>query len=229
MKPSEKINALSGERWRGFLSHPFVRGIADGSLPIEKFRYFMVQDHKYLMEYAKIFAIGIVRSETEEDMRIFSSLVTDAIDTENAVHQAYLRELGISRAMIDGTPMSLNNSSYTSYMIAEAEKGGLPEIAVSALACSWSYKVVGDGLAASFPDSLQHPFYGRWVRMYSGEEYAAANDGLVSLVDRFCAPLPAARLERLLKIVQICTDYECQFWDAAWTLGAEYTPVFPGH
>lgn len=225
MKPSERIYKVCEPEWKGFLNHPFVKGIADGTLPVEKFRYFMIQDHKYLMEYAKVFAIGVLRSETEGDMRIFSRLVTETLDTENAVHQAYLKELGISRAMIDETPMSLNNSSYTAYMISEAEKGGLPEIAAAALACSWSYKIVGDGIV-TVPGALEHPFYDRWIRMYSGADYAAANDEIIALVDRFCGGLPEEHQRKLERIVKICSDYEWQFWDAAWTLGKSYTPVF---
>lgn len=225
MKPSERIYAVCRPEWEKYLTHPFVAGITDGSLPVEKFRFFMIQDHKYLMEYAKIFAIGVVKSKAEADMRIFSDLVKETLDTENAVHQAYLRELGISRAMIDETQMSLNNISYTSYMIAEAEKGGLPEIAAAALACSWSYKVIGDDIVRKNPEAVNHPFYGRWVRMYAGKDYAAANIQIIGLVDRFCSGLPEEDLKRLEHIVKVCSDYEYQFWDAAWTLGESYTPV----
>ena len=73
--------------------------------------------------------LGLIRSVEESDMRVFSSLITATLDTENAVHQSYLGKLGISREMIDQTPMCMNNESYTNYMISIGFKGGLAEIA----------------------------------------------------------------------------------------------------
>ena len=39
-----------------YLTHPFVTQMADGTLPTEKFRYYMLQDYLYLKDYVKIFA-----------------------------------------------------------------------------------------------------------------------------------------------------------------------------
>lgn len=144
MKPSDRFYQLAMPLWQSYFDHPFVKGIGDGTLKREKFRYYMIQDHKYLMQYAKVFALGLIKATDEDDMRMFAELITATLDTENAVHQAYLRESGVTEEVIRETPMALNNKSYTDYMIAQATKGGLPEIAVAVLACSWSYKVIGD-------------------------------------------------------------------------------------
>ena len=120
--------------------------------------------------------------------------------------------------------MALNNKSYTDYMIAQATKGGLPEIAVAVLACSWSYKVIGDHLTSD-PDRDKSSFYERWIGMYSSEEYRSANDAMISLVDRYCEGLPEEHLARLDEILLDCSSYEYQFWDMAWSLGKTYTPI----
>ena len=73
----------------------------------------MIQDHKYLMQYAKVFALGVIRATEESDMRMFSNLICATLDTENAVHQSYLGQLGITPEKIASTPMCLNNESYT--------------------------------------------------------------------------------------------------------------------
>lgn len=129
MKPSERFYELAMPVWQTYFDHPFVRGIGNGTLDRDKFRYYMIQDHKYLMQYAKVFALGLVKATDEGDMRMYSDLITATLDTENAVHQAYLKELDVTPEAIAATPMALNNKSYTDYMIAQASKGGLPEIA----------------------------------------------------------------------------------------------------
>lgn len=215
MKPSDRFYKLALPIWESYFSHPFVAGIGDGTLPLEKFRYYMIQDHKYLMQYAKVFALGLVKATDEADMRQYSDLIVATLDTENAVHQAYLAELGVTKDMIDNTPMALNNKSYTDYMIAQASKGGLPEIAVAVLACSWSYKVIGDHLE-KIPDAKEHPFYGRWISMYSSPEYRSANDDMIDLIDRYCEGLSEEHMKRLDEILIDCSIYEEQFWDMAW-------------
>lgn len=221
MKPSERFYELAMPVWERYFDHPFVKGIGDGTLPIEKFRYYMIQDHKYLMQYAKVFALGLLKSTDEADMRMYSDLIVATLDTENAVHQAYLTELGVTREMIEGTPMALNNKSYTDYMIARSTKGSLPEISVAVLACSWSYKVIGDHLE-SMPGAHDNPFYSRWIDMYTSEGYRKANDEMIALVDRYCEGLPEEHMRRLDEILLDCSHYEYQFWDMAWTLGKNY-------
>ena len=225
MKPSERFYQLAMPVWETYFTHPFVEGIGTGQLEPDKFQYYMVQDHLYLMQYAKVFALGVVKATDEADMRTFGGLIQATLDTENAVHQAYLAELGVTREMIDSTPMALNNKSYTDYMIAQASKGGLPEIAVAVLACSWSYKVIGDYLE-TLPTRGANPFYERWIDMYSSPEYRAANDAMIALVDRYCEGLPEEHLRRLDQILLDCSYYEYQFWDMAYSKGADYTPVF---
>ena len=225
MKPSERFYQLAMPVWETYFNHPFVAGIGDGTLAHDKFQYYMIQDHKYLMQYAKVFALGVLKAADEVDMRTYGNLIAATLDTENAVHQAYLAELGVTRSMIDETPMALNNKSYTDYMIAQATKGGLPEIAVAVLACSWSYKVIGDHLE-TVPGYHDHPFYARWIDMYTSEGYRAANDDMIVLVDRYCAGLPEEHMRRLDQILLDCSYYEYQFWDMAWSKGAHYTPTF---
>lgn len=224
MNVSERFYQKAMPVWKTYFDHPFVRGIGDGTLPREKFQYYMVQDHKYLMQYARVFAMGLIQCTDERDMRMYSDLIHATLDTENAVHQAYLAELGVTREMIDRTPMALNNKSYTDYMIAEAHKGGLPEISTAVLACSWSYKVIGDFLE-TIPGYLDHPFYSRWISMYTSDGYRSANDDMITLVDRYCNGLPEEHLQRLDQILLDCSYYEYQFWDMAWTMGESYTPV----
>ncbi len=43
-------------------NHPFVVGMGDGTLEKDKFQYYIIQDYLYLLDYAKLYAIGVVKS-----------------------------------------------------------------------------------------------------------------------------------------------------------------------
>ncbi len=218
MKVSERLLEKALPIWESYYKHPFVDGIAHGTLPVEKFQFYMIQDHKYLMQYAKVFALGVIKASSESDMRLFSSLITATLDTENAVHQSYLAELGITREAIDSTQMCLNNESYTNYMISISFKEGLAELATAVLACSWSYKLIGDYME-TVPGSMDHKFYRKWIETYTSKSFRDCNDVMIDLVDRLAANYTEEQLKNLEDIITNCSIYEYQFWDMAWTLG----------
>ena len=80
MKLSERLFKTTEDLWKSYLEHPFVKGIADGSLDIDKFRFYMIQDYRYLLEYSKVFALGIVKSGREDIMRRFALMVKETLD-----------------------------------------------------------------------------------------------------------------------------------------------------
>jgi thiaminase/transcriptional activator TenA len=80
-KVSQRLYEVALPIWESYYDHPFVKGIADGTLPVEKFQFYMIQDHKYLMQYAKVFALGVIKATSESDMRLFSDLITATLDT----------------------------------------------------------------------------------------------------------------------------------------------------
>ena len=62
---SRMIDATE-EIWENCHRHPFVQGIADGSLDHEKFCFYMLQDYVYLFDYARVFAIGVAKATNTE-------------------------------------------------------------------------------------------------------------------------------------------------------------------
>ena len=74
MKVSQRLYEKALPIWESYFTHPFIQGMADGTLAKDKFQFYMIQDHKYLMEYAKVFALGVIKSRDEKDMRAVCGL-----------------------------------------------------------------------------------------------------------------------------------------------------------
>ena len=53
------------------LHHPFVQGIANGTLPVEKFKFYMLQDAYYLKHYTKVLALAATKATNDEDIQYF--------------------------------------------------------------------------------------------------------------------------------------------------------------
>ena len=217
MKTSERLHEAARPVWEKCLNHPFVKGIGDGTLPAEKFQYFMLQDYLYLFDYAKVFALGVVKSRDPELMRTFAENVDEILGGEMNIHRAYMKRLGITEEQVFEVKPALDNLSYTNYMLAAANAGGPQEIVASILACSWSYAEIGQSLA-EIPGAAEHPFYGEWIKSYASKEYAAVNDALIKLMDDLTEGASEDQLCYLTEIFVNCSRYELGFWDMSWEM-----------
>ena len=214
---SERLRQAAAPIWEKCLHHPFVTAIGDGTLPVEKFQYFMLQDYLYLFDYAKVFALGVVKAQDRALMQTFSQNVNAILNGEMNSHRAYMHRLGITEEQVSAVQPSLDNLSYTHYMMAVADMGGPMEIVASILACSWSYAEIGQALA-KLPGAADHPFYGESVRSYASDDYAATNQALIDLMDELAEGITEAQFDRLAEIFVNCSRYELGFWDMAWEM-----------
>ncbi len=212
---STRLHDAAAPVWEACLRHPFVTGIGDGTLDMEKFRYFMLQDYLYLFDYARVFALGVVKARDPELMRVFAANVDAILGGEMKIHRAYMKRLDITEEQVFAVKPALANLSYTNYMLSVAQTGGPMEIVASILACSWSYAEIGQVLAA-IPGAAEHPFYGEWIRGYASEEYAATNQALIELMDSLAADAGEEQLAYLTDVFVNCSRYELGFWDMAW-------------
>lgn len=218
MTTTQRLLAATEDIWAEYHTHPFVRGIADGTLDEEKFRYYMVQDYLYLIDYAKVFAIGVAKARDPETMRLFAGYVHQILDGEMDIHKGYMQRLGIPLEEAERAPVALDNLSYTSYMLRVAYDEGPAEIAAAILSCALSYEYIAKEIVAKDPAAADHPFYGEWVRGYADPGYAASNQVLVELTERLTKDYSQAQLEHLTEIFIACSRYEGAFWDMAWEM-----------
>ncbi|WOD07141.1 hypothetical protein [Marinomonas sp. GJ51-6] len=73
-------------QWRDYIEHDFVKGLADGSLPQASFLQYMVQDYVYLVHYARAWALGVVKAESPEEMKLCAATVDSLINREFSLH-----------------------------------------------------------------------------------------------------------------------------------------------
>ncbi len=218
MKFSENLYENVKEIWQSYYNHPFVKGIGDGTLEVDRFKYYMIQDYIYLLDYAKVYALGIVKADSEEVMHGFSSMVNNILNGEMSIHRSYMKRLLITQEEIKSTKASLDNISYTNYMLAVSQIGGLAEVSVSLLACMWSYLEIGRNLSKN-PGATEHEFYGEWIRGYISKEYEECTKWLIDLVDELGENISDKEKEKLIEIFINTSKYEYMFWEMSYNKG----------
>ena len=215
---SERIIEGSRKITESFYSHPFVKGIADGTLPVEKFKFYMIQDYLYLLDYAKVFSVGAAKAKKPHMMRAFSDYVSAILSGEMDIHKGYMKRLGISLSDAENTEVSMDNLSYTSYMLRAAYEGGPAEVCAAILPCAISYEMISRKMIENYPSCVENEFFGEWIKGYSCEEYHNENIRLMELTEEAAKDLGPESIETLVEIGRRCTLYEAAFWDMAWEM-----------
>ncbi|WP_203362104.1 thiaminase II [Bacillus sp. REN10] len=215
MKFSERLHEKLQPIWRRNHNHPFVKGMGDGTLDQEKFRFYMVQDYLYLIDYAKVFALGAVKANDLATMGKFAALLDSTLNMEMELHRQYAARFGISKEELEQAQPSPITLAYNHYMLSVSQTGGLPEVLAAVLPCAWSYWEIGKELN-EIPGASEHEFYGNWIQMYSSEEFGQLAMWCIDLLDQHTEGKTEAELDKLEEIFLNTTRFEYMFWDMAY-------------
>jgi thiaminase/transcriptional activator TenA len=212
---SEQLRAAAGDIWTAQHRHPFVRGIGDGTLDIDRFRFWIRQDYVFLIEYSRLLALAAARAPDLGTMTRFAELVHETLHDEMDLHRSYSAELGIAVADLEREAPAPTTRGYADFLLRTAAIGDFADLLAALLPCMWGFNEIGLQLAKKgLPEDER---YARWVEMYSAAEFTELVDWLRTLTDRVGTDLPAASRERLRDVFLASSRYELAFWQMAWT------------
>jgi len=214
MKFSERLYEKLQPIWRQNHNHPFVQGMGDGTLEKEKFRFYMIQDYLYLIDYAKLFAIGAVKATDVQTMGKFAALLDSTLNEEMSLHREYAKKFEISEKELEKAQPSPTTLAYTHYMLHVGQSGTLAELVAALLPCMWSYWEIGKELREK--PGAENEFYREWIEMYSSEEFGELATWCINLFDSLTEDKSEAELEKLEEIFLNTTRFEYMFWDMAY-------------
>lgn len=213
---SQELRRAAEPIWQAQHDHPFVRGVGDGSLGRERFEHYLRQDYLFLVEYARMLAMGAARAPDVPTMRRFADLTQAILATEMDLHRSFAGELGITEAQLEAEAPAPTTRAYTDFLVRVAATGDFAELAAALLPCMWGYAEVGERLAGGPrpPDDR----YARWIETYAAPEFAELAAWCRGLVDRLAADLGPAGRSRMRDAFLTCSRHELAFWELGWTL-----------
>jgi thiaminase/transcriptional activator TenA len=201
--------------YEAILAHPFLTGITDGSLPEERFRFYVKQDSLYLREYARCLAFASVKAPTSEWCEMFAAHAQSALNVERSLHEAYFASWGLAHDDVMATPPTPTTVAYTSYLLRIAGTGTFEELVGAILPCYWIYWEVGKEL---LKHGSPNATYQRWIDAYASEQFASAVQRVLDAADRSAADLPESRRSSIQAHYLTASRYEWMFWDAAFRM-----------
>jgi len=216
MSFSRGLKEKAAKVWEEGYNHPFVQEIGRGTLDKEKFKFYLLQDYLYLLQYAKVFATAAVKSDTEELMTNFTKIQHSILTNEMNLHRKYMAGFGIKPEEAESVKSSLYNRTYTANMLAVGYTGGLAEIIATVFPCAWTYSDWAQRLKKQYADKLEGNFYADWLERYASPEFESSFEWFYDTLDRLVANMPDAQRERIEEIFISSVEFEYLFWDMSY-------------
>ena len=210
---SAELWAAAEPIYAAIVEHPFLAGLADGTLPSEAFAYYLAQDAHYLRDYARALAVVGAKAPTHAIAGLFGRHAAETVEVELALHATLLPQLGIDPRELGAVPVSPTTTAYTSYLLATAYGSSFGEGLAAVLPCYWIYQRVGEALLGR---GSPEPRYQRWIDTYGGEAFAATVTDVLAVADETGPRLGGDERRRAQEHFVTTSRYEWMFWDAGW-------------
>ena len=196
--------SLAGALWdenrdlaEAALAHPFVSGIADGSLPREAFAGYVAQDAFFLQGFARAYELALARSGDDA----FAELLA-GVREELGLHASYAERWGID---LGGVEPADATRAYVDFLLDRASRGSVGLTCAAMTPCMRLYAFLGQSLAGTETGD-----YAEWVRTYADPGFAELAATLERLLDEHAEDAPETR-ETYRRAMQL----ELEFFEAA--------------
>jgi thiaminase/transcriptional activator TenA len=192
---------------------PFNAEMASGTLPMETFRGYIVQDAHYLEGFARALALAAARAPDAEGVARLAGSASGAIAVERRLHADYLARFGVTPEAFAATPPSRACDHYVAFLVRTAAVDPFPVAVAALLPCFWIYHRVGTAIHASAaPDNP----YRAWIDTYAGDDFAASVRGMLDLTDRLAAGSDAPGRDAMRDAFARSSWHEWMFWESAY-------------
>ena len=218
---SMKLRSGSQPIWRAIQNHPFLAELHQGTLSLDRFTYFILQDYVYLLDFAQVLCQGGAKSPDLETLALFCRHALGAVEVERTFHASFGNSLGLSRKELDEVPKGPITQAYIAHLQSVARSGSLGEIVAAILPCYWIYGEVGRRLYRNRP--LKPKVYRQWIETYASEAFWRPVREQIQLMNRLGKTAGTGERKVMTAHFILSSRYEFMFWEQAYRL--DHWPV----
>jgi thiaminase (transcriptional activator TenA) len=215
-KFSAQLRHRGEQIWRRIEGHSFLRELQSGTLPMNRFTYFILQDYVYLLDFAQVLCQGGAKAPDLETLELFAHHALGAVEVERSFHASFGNSLGLSRRQLDAVTKGPITQAYIGHLQSVARSGTLGELVAAVLPCYWIYGEVGRRLYRNRPRKPK--IYRQWIETYASEAFWKPVREQIQLMDRLGAAANPSEKKLMSAHFLLSSRYEFMFWEQAYRL-----------
>jgi thiaminase/transcriptional activator TenA len=206
---TETLKAQALPIWEDIYRHPFLTEAKAGTLPLAKFRYYVIQDYHYLSAFARVVAIVMAKAPNSSSLELIGRRLVTPV--ERPLHRKLMPMLDIKDEDLIGTPISPTNLAYCNHMISAASLGSWATGIAALLPCPWTYHELGEVVG-----KIDHPVFGPWSSVYAEGLLEEGVNLWRDLLDEVGKGASHEEREAIMEAFVISSRYEYMFWEMAY-------------
>ncbi len=212
MSFSKSVWGSISEIYEKTLNHDFIKELADGSLAVERFGYYISQDLLYLNFYSKVLAIASTKASTLEDQRLFIDQSKYAAFGETGMHRYYIDTYNLD------IPKRMGPSafSYSHYLLSTALAEPLSVTVAALYPCAIIYAEIGLELGRTY--KKEGNIYSKWIAEYSNPAFMESAMSVRDILDKLAVDASPLELDKMKEAFIVSSKLEYLFWDDAYNL-----------
>ena len=195
--------------------HHFNQELAQGTLPEDKFIFYLMQDALYLADFSRALALTAAKLPNNQHMQQFIEFALGAVQAERDLHFGYINKYQ-SRHSIE-TSVTIGQSPscfmYTNYILKMASIASVEEAVSSLLPCFFIYNDVGKKMLLNHQGN--NP-YSDWIALYSGESFELSVRSAINTTNELALSASELTREKMIAAFARSTQLEWLFWESAY-------------
>ena len=201
------------QEWHDYCHHPFVQGIADGSLPMDCFKHYLQQDYLFLIQFSRAYALATYKAGNLQEMREAAASVSGILETEMSLHLGYCAQWGMTEADVINQPEARANMAYTRYVLERGMAGDILDLYTALSPCAVGYAEIGQRLINDPATKKEGNPYWSWIETYGGDEFLEGAIKQVEFLNALAeSRFSEKRLPSLQQTFKNATVLEIGFW-----------------
>jgi len=203
------------EAWKAHTEHEFIERMADGTLPLEKFKYYLIQDYLFLVQFARAKALGAYKSKSIDSIAASSGEVLH-VHREMSLHLDYCKEFGLSKENVEKHEENQACTAYTRYVLDIGQSEDWFALQVAFAPCLLGYGAIAKRLAEDPKTVREGNTYWKWIQNYVAADYTEAVTVGQDVLEKYAVLQSPSRIEELVKIFIHATRMETGFWNMGY-------------
>ena len=218
---ADTLKQQSIDTWQKILSHRFVMELSSEIPPLNKFVFYLRQEHYFLEEFSKFLHFAKQKTNDNKLKEWLNSLYLNTINFEMEMQIRLLKSLDVSSSSSNTIGSyyeffpSRATLNYASYLRNTSSNGTFSEIVSVMAPCPWTYLEIAQKLS-KIP--IRNEAYRKWVQFYSSTESHRQVTEIKEILNRL-GEKEDEKSKAIMKnhFANACR-YEYLFWEMAYNL-----------
>ena len=215
---TEECREHAESAWRAYRHHPWIEAMADGTLTVEQFVAFQINDAPYISDLHRCLALGMAKAPTGSEWSKAAATVLDDVWVlgEIEAKQELLRDFGYHDPLPIGPQAYIPaREAYANHLVRAALEGDIGDIASALYPCAMFTKIIGDrfrGTTVPGPAA-----FGRWADIYVQRAVHRMAEAHAAMMNECAARTDQAGRDRMRLLYLRSIQHQIDVFDAAYT------------